>query len=100
MGEKKFMGLTSQRWTSNGTGKMLTAQVTDVHKPLLSVSQIVSKGGKVVFSKDKSYIESRDGKEKTFMEKKGNLYSLKMWLPRDQKTLSTKLVKASFRGQT
>ena len=49
MGEKKFMGLTSKCWTSKGTGKMLTAQVTDVQKPLLSVSQIVSKGGTVGF---------------------------------------------------
>ena len=62
MGEKKFVGLTSECWTSKGTGKIFTAQVTDVHKPLLSVSQIVSKGGKVVFGKDKSYIESPDGK--------------------------------------
>ena len=79
---------------------MRTAEVTDVHKPLLHVSQVVSKGGKVVFSKDKSYIESPDGKQKTFTEKKGNLYSLNMWVPRDQQTSSTKLVEASFRGQT
>ena len=79
---------------------MLTAQVTDVHKPLPSVSQIVSEGGRVVFSKDKSYIESPDGKEKTFIEKKGNLFSLKMWVPRDQEASGAKLVEASFRGQT
>ena len=79
---------------------MLAAQVTDVHKPLLSVSHIVSKGGKVVFGKDKSYIEIPDGKEKTFREKKGNLFSLQMWVPREQETSSTKLVDASFHGQT
>ena len=60
----------------------------------------MSKGGKVVFGNDKSYIESPDGKEKTFIEKKGTHFSLKMWVPRDQETSSTKLVEASCRGQT
>ena len=100
MGEKKFVGLTSECWTSKGTGKILIAQVKDVHKPLLSVSQIVCKGGRFSIGKDKSYIQSPDGKEKTFIEKKGKFFSLKMWVPRDQQTSSAKLVEASFRGQT
>ena len=91
--------MTNECWASNGTRKMLTAQVTDVHKPLLIVSQIVSGGGKVVSGKDKRYIASPDGKEKTVIEKKGNLISLKMWVPRKQQASSAKLAEACLRGQ-
>ena len=51
------------------------------------------------FGKDKSYIESPDGKEKTSIEKEGNLFSLKMWVPPNKEASSAKLVEASFAGR-
>ena len=41
------------------SGKMLNIafEVVDVHKPLLSVSKIIEKSHKVVFSKEESYVE-------------------------------------------
>ena len=63
---------------------MLTAQVTEVHKPLLSVAQMVQQGGKVVFSRDGSYVDSPGGKHIIHLEQKGGLYTLKLWVPRNQ----------------
>ena len=72
-----------------GTINLLTAQVTDVHNPLLSVSQIVGAGdsnnrAKVVFSKDESYIDLGDGRRDQ-LEFRDGLFRLKLWVPRDQK---------------
>ena len=58
--------------------------MTDVDKPLLSVAQVVHNGGKVVFSKDESYIDLGDGRRDQ-LEFRDGLFRLKLWVPRDQK---------------
>ena len=45
-GEKSFLGMTTE-----GVARRLKAQVTDVDRPLMSVSQVVENGGRVVFDK-------------------------------------------------
>ena len=45
-GEKSFLGMTAE-----GVARKLKAQVTDVDRPLMSVSQVVENGGRVVFDK-------------------------------------------------
>ena len=57
--------------------------VADVDKPLLSVAQVVHNGGKVVFSKEESYIEHATGRQDR-LEFRNGLYTLKLWVPRDQ----------------
>ena len=65
------------------------------------MSQIARGGGTVVFGKDKSYIESPDGKEESLIERTGNLVALKMWIPREQRASSSKLrAQAGFPGRT
>ena len=51
-GEKSFLGMTTE-----GVARRLKAQVTDVDRPLMSVSQVVENGGRVVFDRKGSYIE-------------------------------------------
>ena len=58
--------------------------MADVDKPLLSVAQVVNKGGKVVFSQAESYIEMGDGRRDQ-LEFRNGLHVLKLWAPRDQK---------------
>ena len=43
---KSFLGMTTE-----GVARRLKAQVTDVDRPLMSVSQVVENGGRVVFDK-------------------------------------------------
>ena len=72
----------------------LTAQVTDVDTPLLSVSQVVLGGHEVVFTPAGSYIKLKGGKytpsKKLPLRLDGNVYRLKMWVHKDQP--------ASFQG--
>ena len=85
-GEKKFVAQTSdERW------REIKARVTDVEKPLLSVSQVVQGGSTAVFSPSGSYIDSPGGVRMP-IELRSNVYYLKMWVPKDQ----TK----PFHGQT
>ena len=76
--------------TVNGQERRRSASVTDVGKPLLSVSQVVLGGSTVVFSPNNSYIDSLGGK-RIPIERQGNIYTLKLWVPKDQD--------ASFQGQ-
>ena len=85
-GEMFFKALTDE-----GHGKSLTTQVAEVDKALLSVAQVVHNGGKVVFSPSECYVESASGKARSYIEQRGGLYILKMWVPRDQE--------APFTGQ-
>ena len=71
----------------------LNAQVTDVDTPLLSVSQVVMGGHNVVFSPEGSYIQLKGAQyagKKLPLRLDGNVYKLKMWVPKDQP--------ASFQG--
>ena len=66
----------------------MNAQVTDVDTPLLSVSQIARGGHTVIFSPKGSYIDLAGANgtpgRKVPMRLDGNVYKLKMWVPRDQ----------------
>ena len=65
--------------------------MAEVDKALLSVAQVVHSGGKVVLSPNECYVESASGKARSYIEQRGGLYILKMWVPRDQE--------APFTGQ-
>ena len=79
-GQKHFIAHTE----SNGVVKM-TTNVADVDLPLMSVAQIVHNGGKVVFAKDRCYIEYRNGMI-DHLEQWDGLYIMKLWIPKKQTT--------------
>ena len=81
LGEKAFGAVTD-----NGLFRNMSAQVADVNKALLSVSRIVKAGNRVVFDSDGSYIEHKTTGEWEPLEEKGGIYTLKVWVPRDQST--------------
>ena len=77
MGEKKFVAVDE-----GGTTRKMTAQVTDVSKPLLSVSKIVQAGKRVVFAKEGSYVEDDETGERMYLKESGGMYMLKLWVKR------------------
>ena len=77
-GQKTFAAVTDF-----GVPKQITASVTDVDAPLLSVAQIVRAGSAVVFHREGSYVQDEHG-ERIPLEQKGGLYTLKMWVPHEQ----------------
>ena len=75
----------------------LTTSVTDVDRPLLSVAQTVQYGSKVVFSSQGSYVENPKTRERLALERKGGLFTLRMWIPREEN--QQRAGSPSFRGQ-
>ena len=54
-------------------------QVTDVHKPLLSVAKMVDAGQKVVFGPDGAYVEDTFTGDRIPMDRRGGIYELRLW---------------------
>ena len=75
MGQKEF-----RAETEDGTQKILTAQVCDVSKALLSVKKVVAAGNRVVFEPTQAYIENIQTGQKMAMKQEGGMYTLKMWV--------------------
>jgi len=65
--------------SNEGVNRSITAQVTEVTKPLLSVSKMVNAGNTVVFSKDNSYIYDEMTGEVMNLEEKNGMFLLKLW---------------------
>ena len=79
MGQKRFTAITD-----TGMAHKITAQVTEVHKALLSVAKTVKAGNRVVFDDNGSYIENKTNGKKTPIEQRNGGYALKVWVHRDQ----------------
>ena len=81
-GEKLFRAETDEY-----RSLQVRSQVADVDKALLSVAQIVDRGGRVVFSPAGSYIETvnlRGQTRKGHLEFMGGLYVMRLWIPKNQ----------------
>ena len=65
-----------------GVSRGVVAQVTDVTKPLLSVSKMVKSGHQVVFDSEGSYIKDKATGEVMNLEEVNGLYKLKAWVKR------------------
>ncbi len=78
--------------TNGGVSKGVTSAVTDVDQPLLSVSQVTARGGKVVVEKGGIYIQYAGDKQRIGWEQRYGLFTLKMWVPRGE-------AKSPFRRQ-
>ena len=81
-GEKLFRAETDEY-----RSLQVRTQVADVDKALLSVAQIVDRGGRVVFSPAGCYIEtinSRGQTRKGHLEFRDGLYVMRQWIPKNQ----------------
>ena len=79
MGVKTFKAYTEQ-----GHPRHMAAAVTEVDDTLLSVSKVAKAGNRVVLDHSRSYIENKQSGEVTPLREEGGLYTLKMWIPKDQ----------------
>ena len=67
--------------TLHGQEISFKAQVTDVHRPLMSVSRICDRGNRVVFEAQGGYIESLTTGEKIQVKRDQNVYRLQVDVP-------------------
>jgi len=74
-GEKHMMASSGE-----GVNRMITAQVTEVSKPLMSVSKLVKAGNTVVFSPEGSYVYDGYNGETMNLEARNAMYMLKVWV--------------------
>ena len=75
MGQKEF-----KAETEDGAQKILTAQVCEVSKALLSVKKVVAAGNRVVFEPNQAFIENLSTGQRLSMRQEGGMYTLKMWV--------------------
>ena len=66
--------------SGEGVNRLITAQVTEVSKPLLSVSKMVKAGNTVVFAPEGSYIYDGYTGEVMNLEEQRGMYMLKVWI--------------------
>ena len=62
--------------TKSGARKQVCAQVADVNKALLSVSQMCNKGHRVVFDSVGSFIQDKESGEMIPFVQRGSTYTL------------------------
>ena len=70
--------VTVQGADSGGRG--ITAQVCDVHRPLMSVKRMCKSGHRVVFDDEGSYVESKHTGEKLKIIEEDGEYLLDVWV--------------------
>ena len=63
-----------------GARRMLTIQICDVSKPLMSVRRMVEMGHTVVFSPTEQYVYDESTGEVMEMDLDGGVYTLKTWV--------------------
>ena len=69
--------------TAEGEKFIVRTQLTNVRKPLMSVSKVCDEGNIVVFMQNGGYIQSEKTGEKTSFSREGNVYALEMDLVSD-----------------
>ena len=65
-----------------------TMQVTEVNRPLMSVSRAVDASNRVVFDEGWSYIEDKRTGLRTTIQRRGGLYVLESWVKARDEMLS------------
>ena len=86
MGEKKFVAHMESIEGRDTGGKGITAQICDVHRPLMSVKKICKAGYRIVFDDDCSYVEDKvTGETMKVIEEDGE-YVIDTWVKTDDPT--------------
>ena len=75
LGEKNFVAVAE-----TGQERRMKAQVCDVNKVLLCVKRILQAGNRVVFDEETSYIEDKSSGERMYLEDRGGMFMLKVWV--------------------
>ena len=78
LGEKTFKGVSNE-----GLRRLLTVQVCDVNKALLSVSKLTQHNHRAVFDDAGSYLEDKSTGERLWMKERSGMYMLQLWVKRE-----------------
>lgn len=76
LGERQCLAMTP----GGRTAKRIHFQVASVHKPLLSITKCADMGFDCVLQRGGGYLYDNETGEAVPIERKGNLYVLKMWV--------------------
>jgi hypothetical protein len=64
--------------TAEGEKFIVRTQLTDVRKPLMSVSKVCDEGNRVIFEENGGFIENKKSGQRTNFLREGNVYVLEM----------------------
>ena len=79
-GDKKFIAYMTTVQGQDSEGRGVTAQICDVHRPLMSVRKMCKSGHKVIFDEEGSYVENKEtGEQLKIIEEDGE-YLLDVWV--------------------
>ncbi len=67
--------------SDEGVERVLTCQVCEVSKGLLSVKKLTAAGHRVVMDENVAFIEDKTTGEKIWLEEVGGMYALRLWVP-------------------
>ena len=79
-GEKGFVAPMAKVDGSDSVPRGVTAQVCDVHRPLMSVKRVCKNGNRVVFDDEGSYVENKATGEKIKVLEEDGEYVLDVWV--------------------
>ena len=88
-GEKKFVAYMTTVEGRDSEGRGVTAQVCDVHRPLMSVKKMCKAGHRVIFDEEGSYIESKETGERLRIVEEDGEYLLDVWVNAKEEAPST-----------
>ena len=66
--------------TSDGKKRKIGFSVAGVRRALLSVSKSIDHGNRVIFDSDGSYVENKKSGERTAIERKNGVFTMKFWV--------------------
>ena len=79
LGERRCEMMT----IGSGIGKLITFQVADVHKPLLSVTGCADMGFDCYLGEKNGHLRDRVTGEQIPLERRENLYIIRAWIRQD-----------------
>ena len=79
-GEKRFVAYMATVGDQDSEAQGVTAQICDVHRPLMSVKNMCKSGHKVIFDDEGSYIESKQTGERLKIVEEDGEYLLDLWV--------------------
>ena len=74
--------LTIRGTAENGTAMNVTAQVSEVTKPLAAVREILKGGNRVVLDDEASYIENKKTKKQIHIKRENGMFVVTMNIPK------------------
>ena len=89
LGEKSFVAHMATTSGGDSGGKGITAQICNVHRPLMSVKKICKAGYRIIFDDEGSYVEDKATGETMRVTEEDCEYIMDVWVKTDEQGDST-----------